>query len=83
MFGLWGGAIADAVDRRTLLLVTGTGIALTSLALWVSRGQRGRRVWLVLGLFAVQTAFLAVNQPTRNAVLPRLVPPSSSPRPTR
>jgi hypothetical protein len=25
VFGLWGGAIADAVDRRTLLLVTGSG----------------------------------------------------------
>jgi MFS family permease len=30
-------------------------------------------VWVVLSLFAVQTAFLAINQPTRNAVLPRLL----------
>src|ERR1700712_4169681 len=30
VFGLWGGAIADAVDRRLLLLLTGSGIALIS-----------------------------------------------------
>jgi MFS family permease len=73
VFGLWGGAIADAVDRRTLLLVTGTGIALSSLALWVVAASGVGGVWLVLSLFAVQTAFLAVNQPTRNAVLPRIL----------
>src|SRR5690606_29610715 len=27
VFALWGGAIADSVDRRTLLLATNTGIA--------------------------------------------------------
>jgi MFS family permease len=73
VFGLWGGAIADVVDRRTLLLVTGTGIALCSLALWVTAASGVGNVWVVLTLFAVQTAFLAINQPTRNAVLPRLL----------
>jgi MFS family permease len=74
VFGLWGGAIADAVDRRTLLLFSGSGIALSSLALWVTAASGAGGVWLVLGLFAVQTAFLAVNQPARNAVIPRLLP---------
>ena len=73
VFGLWGGAIADAVDRRVLLLVTGGGIAATSLALWVTATSGIGGVWTVLGLFSVQTAFLAVNQPTRSAVLPRLL----------
>jgi MFS family permease len=79
VFGLWGGAIADAVDRRTLLLVTGTGIALSSLALWVTAASGAGGVWPVLVLFSVQTAFLAVNQPTRNAVLPRLLRPAEIP----
>ncbi len=74
VFGLWGGAIADAVDRRVLLLVTGAGIAASSLALWVSAASGAGGVWVVLVLFAVQSAFLAVNQPTRSAVIPRLVP---------
>ncbi|GAA0895296.1 MFS transporter [Pseudonocardia zijingensis] len=74
VFGLWGGAIADAMDRRTLLLFSGAGIALSSLALWVTAASGVGGVWLVLVLFAVQTAFLAVNQPARNAVIPRLLP---------
>ena len=73
VFGLWGGAIADAMDRRTLLLVTGAGIAAMSLALWVIAASGVGGVWLVLVLFAVQSALLAVNQPARSAVIPRLV----------
>ena len=74
VFGLWGGAIADAVDRRMLLLVTGAGHR-GQLAGAVGRPRRAGvgGVWLVLVLFAVQTAFLAVNQPTRSAVIPRLL----------
>lgn len=76
VFGLWGGAVADAMDRRVLLLVSGVGIAASSVALWATAtaaaGPGG--VWLVLAVFAVQTAFLAVNQPARSAVIPRLLP---------
>jgi MFS family permease len=79
VFGLWGGAIADAVDRRTLLLVSGAGIAGSSLLLWVTSATGVGGVWLVLSLFAVQTAFLAVNQPTRGAAIPRLLPADQLP----
>ncbi|HEY1971792.1 MAG TPA: MFS transporter [Pseudonocardia sp.] len=74
VFGLWGGAIADAVDRRTLLLVTGSGMGLISLALWGTAASGMHSVWLVLGLFAVQQGLFAVNQPTRSSVLPRILP---------
>jgi len=74
IFGLWGGAIADALDRRTVLLFSGTGIALTSVALWAVATTHVGSVWLVLCLFSVQQAMLAVNQPTRSAVLPRILP---------
>ena len=36
-------------------------------------------VWLLLILFSVQQAFFAINQPTRSAVLPRLLPPAQLP----
>ncbi|WP_433278136.1 MFS transporter [Pseudonocardia xinjiangensis] len=79
VFGLWGGAIADVMDRRLLLLLSGGGIALSSLALWVTAASGVGGVWSVLVLFAVQTALLAINQPTRNAVIPRLLPPGQLP----
>lgn len=79
VFGLWGGAVADAVDRRVMLLFTGSGIALTSLALWVVSASGTGGVWTVLVLFAVQSAMLAMNQPTRSAVIPRLIPAGQLP----
>jgi len=79
VFGLWGGAIADAMDRRTLLLASGAGISLMSLALWVVAASGVGSVWLVLCLFAVQQGLLAINQPTRSAVLPRILPSAQLP----
>ncbi len=74
VFGLWGGALADVIDRRTLLIVTTLGLILTSTLFWLQAWAGGTNVWLLLSLFSVQQAFFAVNQPTRSAVLPRLLP---------
>ncbi|QZY29351.1 MFS transporter [Nocardioides coralli] len=74
VFGLWGGALADAFDRRTMLVVTTVGLIVTSAGFWLQAALGLDNVWLLLGLFSVQQAFFAVNQPTRSAVLPRLLP---------
>lgn len=74
VFGLWGGAIADTVDRRKLLLVSNTGIAVTAALLWAQAFFALNSVWAVLVLLGVNQAFFAVNMPTRNAVVARLVP---------
>ncbi len=79
VFGLWGGALADVFDRRTILLVTTTGLIATSVLFWVQAAAGNTNVWLLLGLFSVQQAFFAVNQPTRSAVLPRLLEPELLP----
>lgn len=73
VFGLWGGALADVFDRRTLLLITTIGLILTSAGFWLQAALGAEDVWLLLSLFAVQQAFFAVNQPTRSALLPRLL----------
>ncbi|MFL0580732.1 MFS transporter [Dietzia sp. 179-F 9C3 NHS] len=74
VFGLWGGALADAVDRRKLLLATTWGLIVTAVLFWIQAAAGNRNVWLVMGLLAVQQAFFAVNQPTRSAIIPRLIP---------
>ena len=79
VFGLWGGALADVIDRRTLLVVTTVGLIVTSTLFWLQAWMGDTNVWLLLGLFSVQQAFFAVNQPTRSAVLPRLLPLSLLP----
>ncbi|OZM70581.1 MFS transporter [Amycolatopsis antarctica] len=74
VFGLWGGAIADTVDRRKLLLVTNIGIAVVSALLWLQAFLDVGSVWLVLVLLGLGQAFFAMNMPTRSAAIARLVP---------
>ena len=75
VFGIWGGALSDSMDRRTLLLVTTAGLVVTTGGFWLQAALGNRNIWLVLALLAVQQAFFAVNQPTRTAIIPRLLPP--------
>ena len=71
VFGLYGGALADVFDRRTLLIVTTVGPDRDQrTVLGARRPLGGINVWLLLCLFAVQQAFFAVNQPTRYAIIP-------------
>jgi MFS family permease len=79
MFGLWGGAVADAVDRRLLLLGS-------SLLLWGCTGGLLMAALLglaslplLLGLVAVQAAGFAVASSTRGAIVPRVLPDSLVP----
>lgn len=74
VFGLWGGALADHLDRRLILVVSTAGLILTSAAFWLQAALGNPDVWLLLGLFALQQAFFAINQPARTAILPALLP---------
>jgi MFS family permease len=79
VFGMWGGAIADAMDRRRLMLLTNAGIALTAVALWVQAFAGVDSVWLVYLLLMVQQACFGMNSPARSASVPRLVPAEELP----
>lgn len=79
VLGLYGGALADVMDRRRLLMITTVGLIATSAVFWLQAFLAIGSVWLVLGVFAVQQAFFAVNQPTRSALLPRIIPLSQLP----
>ncbi len=79
IFGLWGGALADVMDRRTILIFTTFGLIGTSAAFWAQAALHAHNVWLLLGLFSVQQAFFGINQPTRSAILPKLLAPAELP----
>ncbi|GBE64779.1 MFS transporter [Mycobacterium sp. MFM001] len=74
VFGLLGGAWADAMDRRVLLIIASGGLAVASLLLWLQAALSLDDVWVVLCLLAVQQAFYAINSPTRAAAIPRMLP---------
>lgn len=79
VFALWGGAVADSVDRRKLLLVTNIGIAVTSLLFWVQAVTQLESVLVLMVLLALQQAFFGLNSPARSASIARLVPADELP----
>jgi MFS family permease len=73
-FGLYGGAVADAVDRRKLVLTTTTiQVGLSSL-LAVQAFAGLHRTWLLYVIVAVQSGLFAIESPARGAFVPRLLP---------
>jgi MFS family permease len=74
VFGLYGGAVADAVDRRTLYFIASLGTWAVTLGLLLQSVLGVHSVALILGLIAVQSATFAMAGSARGAIIPRIVP---------
>ncbi|GAA3542824.1 MFS transporter [Aeromicrobium flavum] len=72
--GLYGGALVDAFDRRTVALLSALGLWLSSIALVAHSVAGLESVGFLYGVVAVQALFFAVNNPARAAMLPQLLP---------
>jgi MFS family permease len=76
LFGLFGGAVADRVDRRTLMLWS-DGVRVLAAAAIPALALSGHlTVWSLGGLAFVLSVFTALFNPARDALLPSLVHPS-------
>ncbi|MFF1505829.1 MFS transporter [Streptomyces sp. NPDC058326] len=75
VFGLYGGAVADTVDRRKLGLVSACGSAVLSIALAAAAFAGFHRVWFLYAIVALQAVCAALNSPARTSMIPRLLPP--------
>ena len=76
---LAGGVVADAVDRKKLMIVTQT-IMLTSAALLTANTVAGvQSVWPIYILSSFASAASAFEVPARQALMPTLVPPEDFP----
>lgn len=73
VFGLYGGSISDAHDRRVVLIVASGGLWACSFVLLAQALLDLRNVWVLYAVVAVQSGFFAVINPARAAILPRLV----------
>ncbi|MFE5629234.1 MFS transporter [Streptomyces sp. NPDC056463] len=74
VFGLYGGAIADTVDRRRLGLASATGSAVLSAALATAAFAGFHQVWFLYAIVALQSVCAALNSPARTSMIPRLLP---------
>jgi MFS family permease len=77
--GLLGGSLADAVDRRKLVLAATSCLAAVSAGLAAQAFAGLRLVWLLYALVAVESSLGAINTPARSTFIPRLLPPGQLP----
>ena len=73
VFGLYGGALADHVDRRLMLVVTGAAQVLLTAALMANAFLPAPRLWAIYVLGALLAAAGSLQRPSREALLPRVV----------
>jgi MFS family permease len=78
-FGLFGGSITDVVDRRKLVLVTSSLLALVSGGFAAQSFLGFDHLWLLYLLVAVQASFGSINGPARRTFMPRLLRHDSIP----
>ncbi|HYV03774.1 MAG TPA: MFS transporter [Blastocatellia bacterium] len=76
---LVGGVVADAVDRKRLMLIA-QSVMLVSAALLAGLTAAGREsLWPIYLLTAIASAAVAFDNPARQAMLPTLVPSEDFP----
>jgi MFS family permease len=73
VFGLYGGALADHVDRRRLLVGTGVGQAVLTAVLAVNAFSDEPSIPVIFGVAGLLTAAGALQRPSREALMPRTV----------
>lgn len=71
--GLYGGAIADAFDRRKVALVSALVLWATSILICLHAWAGIHQVWVLYVLTAIHSGASGINMPTRGAIIPALV----------
>jgi MFS family permease len=73
VFGLYGGALADHVDRRKLLISTGIAQAGFTAVLAVNAFRDDPNLWVIFVVSAFLAASSSLQRPSREALMPRTV----------
>lgn len=73
-FGLYGGTLSDAFDRRKVGMASAIGMWVASVAFLAQSLADVGSVWLLYAIIALHSSFFAVGSPARGSIIPRLVP---------
>lgn len=76
VFSLVGGVVADAVDRRRLLVVTQALAMACTVALALLTSGGAIAPWMIYAITFVNGAATSFDQPARQALVPSLIPPT-------
>ena len=73
VFGLYGGALADALDKRKLIVWTEAGQGLLSAALLANALLPHPATWPLYVVAALSSALVSVQRPAMDSLWPRIV----------
>ena len=73
VFGLYGGALADHLDRRKMLIATGVAQVVITALLLGNTLLDDPRVWLIYACGALHAVASSLQRPSRDALFPRVV----------
>ncbi|WP_437437881.1 MFS transporter [Streptomyces olivoreticuli] len=73
VFGLYGGALADALDRRKLILWTEAGLGVLSVILLLNTLLPDPMIWPLYVVAALTSALSGLQRPAMQAIVPRIV----------
>ncbi len=79
IFSFLGGPVADTLNRRRILFVTQTAMALVALILALLTFTNHITIWSIYLLTAIQATAIAFDGPARQAMIPNIVPPKDLP----
>jgi MFS family permease len=74
VFGLYGGALADAVDRRKVIVATEAGLGLLALILLLNALLPHPLLWPLYVVAAAVSALTGLQRPALDSLLARIVP---------
>ncbi|MFF8774384.1 MFS transporter [Kitasatospora sp. NPDC015120] len=74
LFGLYGGVLADRLDRRTVALATESALAVLSALLLLNALSGAPALWPLYAAAGCAAALQGIQQPSLEAMVPRLVP---------
>jgi MFS family permease len=75
LLSLHGGALADRMDRRKLLMIAQVASMAVALTIAALVATDLLTIWLLLPLSFLSSAVMSFDQPARQALVPDLVPP--------
>ncbi|MFD2839705.1 MFS transporter [Populibacterium corticicola] len=79
LLGLYGGALVDVYDRRKVSLITSSALWVITATLALQAWAGVRNEYVLYALVALQSACFAVNNPARQAIIPKLLRPELMP----
>ncbi len=74
LLSIFGGVVADVIDRRRLLILTQSVLMSLSLVLAIATWSGHVSVWVIYGVTALAACAISFDNPARQAMIPSLVP---------